>query len=183
MIAEFAASRSEDYEMFSSNLNESLGRDFMAKIFATAFRSHLTITEPLDCQAFTNRYGYMMGMPTSARRIYTASSSVGMAGRASRYRFDAPVADHVAYFERLIDTNKLTAVEPARITFLPRTHITNSPNPIDRAALAGDMVLTNLTWFDVETISKGLHGSGPPQGLGRLWADMAEGRVYYYWTD
>lgn len=139
--------------------------------------------EPLDFRAFTNAYPESIrGLPPTASRIYLATSSVGMGGRARLFRFEAPVADCVAYGEGLIASNGLTAIEREAFRLPMRTDFASSPDPVDIGFLS-HFGLGGLEWFDVETITMGFNGRGPPLGLSQLWVDTVRGRVYYYWTD
>jgi hypothetical protein len=157
----------------------------LAYLFALTFiLPNPTVTdEPLSYQAFTNtHHGSIESLPPSAHKIRFATSSVGLGGRALLYRFDAPVADCIAYGEGLIATNGLTASKREAFRFPMRTDFTSSHDPVDIGFLR-HYGLSEIEWFDVETITSGFRGFGPPSGLSRLWIDTVRGRVYYYWTD
>jgi hypothetical protein len=147
------------------------------------FVPHPSVPEtPLAYMEFTNRYPeHIAGLPSSASNIYLASSSVGLGGRAHLYRFDAPVADCIQFGERLIADNGLSPAEIEVFHFPLRTDFTVNPDAVDMAFLRA-YGLGGIQWFDVETISRGFSGFGPPHGLAYFWIDAIRGRVYYYWT-
>lgn len=138
---------------------------------------------PLAYTEFTNRYpDNIVGLPSNASNIYEAFSSVGLGGGAHLYRFDAAVPDCIQFGERLIEGNGLSPAEIEAFSFPLRTDFTASPNPVDIEFLSA-YGLSAIDWFDVETISTGFSGFGPPHGRAIFWIDTTRGRVYYYWTD
>ena len=120
-------------------------------------------------------------LPDSATDIRMAISSRGLGGRAILYRFDAPADDCAEFGELMIASNGLSATARESFKWPVRSVITNHPAPIDLANLR--VGLGRIEWFDIQSVSNGFSGFGPPFGLSKLWIDTKRGRVYYYWTD
>ena len=151
--------------------------------FITVIRPRADFTtEPLSRPAFINRFGDI-GLPQSATNILYASSRVSMGFAGARlYRFDGPVADCVAYGEKLIRENNQQVERPDDFAPTALAPLTAPPERVQKEIL-GAYGLKKVDWFDVHTVRSGYEGRGPPYALAHFWVDTDRGRFYYYWTD
>ncbi len=135
-------------------------------------------TMPLSLSDFYSRSGEEGGLPATATNLYYANSVVGFTGFVKIYRFDAPVADCVAYGKKLLKTGD---ANDTKLTVL-----SSPPDPIGRGSL-DHMGLAKVDWLDVETIRSGFTGhrdatkSGQPSMT--FWIDADRGRFYFYSSD
>jgi hypothetical protein len=184
LVLTVVAPRSPRVEPLATPRKAPLGYQPPANPYPDQTKPLTEVTEkPLEYQAFTNRFpDQIPGLPLTAEAIHLAASSVGLGGRAHLYRFDAPIPDCVAYGKALLATNGMSKARRDSLSFPLRADLTNSPAPVDVRFLS-NYGLENIDWFDVETITNGFQGFGPPMGFGMVWVDAGRGRVYYYWTD
>ena len=117
-------------------------------------------------------------LPASASNIWYATSTFGV----NLYRFDAPLADCLAYAQRLIATNNSTESTSYMVP-TQLVAIAASPQAIDHDLLKKAYRLKGTAWFDVENVTEGWTGSGPPSGRSSFWIDAKRGRFYFYWTE
>jgi hypothetical protein len=150
---------------------------FTSPFWLNSPKADYTVT-PLSLIDFYNRSG-VSGVPATATNLYYAHAQAGFSGFVEIYRFDAPVADCIAYGERLL---KLHAdSKDATLVFLA-----SPPDPIGRNYL-DNMGLAKVDWIDVETIRSGFTGhrdateSGQPSMT--FWIDGDQGRFYFYSSD
>ena len=138
-------------------------------------------SRPLTLAEFRDQYGHE-ALPQSASNIWYAHSSVGLGGRASLYRFNAPAADCVAYAKQIMSKGGVDR-QTGKATPLLLVELKVSPDAIQHKFLKEAYGLDTAGWFDVECIKEGWEGRCSPSGLGHLWVDGKRGRFYYYWTD
>ena len=144
------------------------------------FWPHATFCkQPVSLEEFTDQLG--IKPPPSATNLFFAKSSVGIAGRASLYRFDAAVGDCLSYAQELIALGQKEA-DPMHQATNGLQALTNRPAPIDLRFLR-HYGLSAIRWFDIESIRTGYTGFAPPALMAESWVDAERGRFYYYWTD
>ena len=132
-------------------------------------------------QAYAEAKPLFSGLPSTASNILSARASVGMGGRASLYRFDAPADDCLAHAQLLINRSNGNSDSNHQVS-TELIAITASPEPL-AANMRRAYGLEKVDWFDVENVRNGFTGHGPPSGLSSFWIDTDRNRFYYYWTD
>jgi hypothetical protein len=118
---------------------------------------------------------YHLGLPPSASNILFATASVGLGGRATVYRFTAPVSnmlEHVNFMDSTLD--------------YPRNELTPPPyhpiiTPVEMPPLES-YGLDKLEWFDIQNIRTGFvsHVDGPNS---TIWIDAERQLYFYHWSD
>jgi hypothetical protein len=117
-------------------------------------------------------------LPPTAANIYYARARRGFMGFISMYRFDAPAADCIAHGKRLLkEKDSFWDVELTPIT---------SPIKLLGTGYADSMGLSQVKWFDIETIRSGFVGHQDATDEHRLrtfWIDTDRGRFYFLSSD
>jgi hypothetical protein len=116
-------------------------------------------------------------LPPSATNIYYANAHRGFIGFVTMYRFDAPAADCIAYGKRLLK-------EEGCFWDVELTPITPPVDPLG-AGYTDSMGLSQVKWFDIETIRSGFigHRDAGSQPRMTFWIDTDRGRFYYDSSD
>ncbi|MEN6451081.1 MAG: hypothetical protein ABFC96_11365 [Thermoguttaceae bacterium] len=137
-------------------------------------------TTPLTLSEFESRFPHDIQLPKTATNLFYASSQCGFTGFVRLYRFDAPVADCLAYGRQLLLKN-----DPTKKPEMPR--MKSHPDGVSRDFLGG-MGLSKVNWFDVEAMQSGFEGRREPStqtaqpGMS-FWIDADRGRFYFYSSD
>jgi hypothetical protein len=116
-------------------------------------------------------------LPLTATNIYYANAHRGFVGFLTLYRFDASAADCITYGKRLLKENdpfwdaELIPIE--------------SPIDLMGTDYFNNMGLSEVHWFDIETIHTGFigHRDAGPHPRMTFWIDTNQGRFYYYSSD
>lgn len=137
--------------------------------------------QPITRPEFTNRFN-LFPLPANATNILYASASVGLAGGALLYRFDAPVSDCLRYAQSLVEVNNRDNARPEWRVAPNLIALTNPPAPAEWTVLQS-YSLERIEWWDVQNVRAGFSGHASPSGLATFWVDTGRGRFYYYWTD
>ncbi len=137
--------------------------------------------QPITQAEFTNRFS-RFPLPSTATNVLYASASVGLAGRALLYRFDAPASDCLRYAQSLIEVNNRDNARPEWRVAPNLIALTSPPAPAERTVLQS-YGLERIEWWDVQNVRAGFSGHASPSGLATFWVDTGRGRFYYYWTD
>jgi hypothetical protein len=139
------------------------------------------LDQPKADYTITPLSAFGRGLPLTATNYYYANSSIGFAGFLQLYRFDAPAADCIAYGKHLLE--KTGGSVNAGLTVL--TPPVN--NPVSERNFK-QMGLSEVKWFDIETIKSGFEGhrdasaeSAQP-GMA-FWIDTERGRFYFQSSD
>jgi hypothetical protein len=143
----------------------------------TIGRPHAEFTnEPLSLPEFYERSGHEGGLPVTATNLFYARSTVGFRGMIRLYRFDAPVADCIAYGKHLLEQN---GQAPELTPFTPSREPPETPDAAGRDKSG----LGQVDWFDAKTIRTGLVGlrkANPAKcPRAKFWIDTERGRFYF----
>ena len=130
---------------------------------------------PAPFEAATN-FTLSGSLPVSATNFLYVSASVGLGGRCTLYRFEAPYQDCFEHAMKELQTKW----KPSEIKTNSIAQPVADMQYVQRAYQVGPM-----PWFDVLKISKGVEftidpTSGQPPVI---WIDQDRNILFFYWTD